>query len=198
MKRLLGIFCILILGSCGIDDNFTEVCFVGDSITFLWDVEYYFPSFVTHKHGVGGARIENLDGWDLSECRGIPTVFLMGTNNIGWVSYKDSNAVQSREAFVKELMPRLDRISANPLIYVSILPRNSKDKQGNEANKNINLQNKLILDSLENSGLSFKYVNAFDAFLDSNFEIKKTLFTDGVHLSAEGYELLTDLVQKKL
>lgn len=122
----------------------------------------------------------------------------MGTNNIGSVSIKDADAKDRREAFVRALIPRLKRIEASPLMYTSILPRNYQCEQSPGVNENIDLLNDIVHGILDSIGMEYKYVNAFDAFVDSDNQIRKEFFTDGVHLSAKGYETLTNIVRSSL
>lgn len=51
--------CCLWSTSCSLDAN-SELCFIGDSITHLWDLEYYFPGYHIHKHAVDGAKLKVL------------------------------------------------------------------------------------------------------------------------------------------
>ena len=198
MLRLSAIFFSLLLVSCSINAGESEVCFIGDSITSQWDLDYYFSGFITHKHAEGGVGINALDKWDLSNCRDIPTVFLMGTNNIGKISISDTNAQQKRTSFINSLIPRLESIGANPLILLSILPRNRDGKQTPGVNQNLELLNAEIRKALDSSTIEFKYINVFDYFIDDNYNIKKKLYKDGVHLTPEGYEILSKYVLRAL
>ena len=84
MKRLLLSFLFVIaFGSCAFEEGEDELCFVGDSITYLWDLEYYFPNYIVSKHAVSGAGLKQMDSWDVSDCKGRTTILLIGTNDIG-------------------------------------------------------------------------------------------------------------------
>lgn len=198
MLRLSSIIILLVLVSCSINSGESELCFIGDSITSQWDLDYYFPGFITHKHAEGGVGIQALDNWDLSNCRDIPTVFLMGTNNIGKISANDTNAQTKRTSFINSLIPRLESIGANPLILLSILPRNREWKQDPSVNRNLDLLNAEIRDALDSSSIEFKYINVFNYFIDADYNIKKNLYKDGVHLTSEGYEILSKYVLQSL
>jgi len=198
MLRLSTLFISLVLISCSINSGESELCFIGDSITAQWDLNYYFPGFITHKHAEGGVGIQALDKWDLSDCKGIPTIFLMGTNNIGKISINDTNAQKKRTSFINSLIPRLEAIGADPLILLSILPRNSKWEQDPSVNQNIDLLNAEIREALDSSLIKFKYTNVFDYFIDADYDIKKNLYKDGVHLTSEGYEILSKHVMQSL
>ena len=174
------------------------MCFVGDSITHIWDLEYFFPGFYIHKYAANGAKIQEIDEWDLSDCEGIPTVFLMGTNNIGMYSADTKNIEQIREDFIKQLAPRLKKIKADPLLLVSILPRNSHWKESVKVNENIEIQNEMIKKYLDEERFNYRYVDAFYLFLEKGYQIKKDFFYDGIHPSKEGYEVLSTKVLEYL
>lgn len=193
---LIGLMCFL--GACAFDEGDSELCFIGDSITHQWDLDYYFPGYSIKKHAVVGAKVQDIDRWDVSDCEGLTTVILIGTNDIGLIRSGDSNAKSSRSYFAKLFMERARRINAEKLVVVSILPRNYLGEQDTSVNLNIELQNAVLKDSLQSSSLRFTFVNAFPFFLGDGYEIDEDLLYDGLHPSPEGYEVLTRRVREKL
>lgn len=193
---LIGLMCFL--GACAFDEGDSELCFIGDSITHQWDLDYYFPGYSIKKHAVVGAKVQDIDRWDVSDCEGLTTVILIGTNDIGLIRSGDSNAKSSRSYFAKLFMERARRINAEKLVVVSILPRNYLGEQDTSVNLNIELQNAVLKDSLQSSSLRFTFVNAFPYFLGDGYEIDEDLLYDGLHPSPEGYEVLTRRVREKL
>lgn len=193
---LIGLMCFL--GACAFDEGDSELCFIGDSITHQWDLDYYFPGYSIKKHAVVGAKVQDIDRWDVSDCEGLTTVILIGTNDIGLIRSGDSNAKSSRSYFAKLFMERARRINATKLVVVSILPRNYLGEQDTSVNLNIELQNAVLKDSLQSSSLRFTFVNAFPYFLGDGYEIDEDLLYDGLHPSPEGYEVLTRRVREKL
>lgn len=196
VKMLKRFYCLLLLGvfvACDIDENRSRACFIGDSITYQWDLEFFFPHLVPLKHAENGATIQDLDDWNLDECRGIPSVILMGTNNLG-VFFEDS----SMNDFLKDYFSRIERIQADPLVVVSILPRNFERKQDQSTNRailNVNREIEKGLDSLKGN---YEYLNVFPLFLDDDFNVRMDLFKDGLHPNIAGQEILTSEVMKKL
>lgn len=180
------------------EQSFSELCFIGDSITFLWDLEYYFPGYHIHKHAKNDAKVQDIDNWDVSDCRGMPTFFLMGTNNIGWVSiyYKDAEDV--RQEFMELFLQRVISLEASPLWVISILPRHRGKKKQEEINQNIEIQNSLIKNSLDSLGEDFRFIDVFDLFLNGEYRIDSALFNDGLHPSEKGYEILVSEIQKRI
>lgn len=195
---ILGILCVFCCESCFVNDSGSEICFIGDSITHLWDVEYYFPGYYIHKHAVSGAKIQDIDEWDISDCRGIPVVLLMGTNNIGSLSASDSDAGLMREQFKGKFWHYAETIGGNPLWVVSILPRNYKGMQPIGVNQNIELLNQMIKNDVDSMGDAYKFIDVFELFLDEDYHTNMRLFKDGLHPNVEGYEVLSAKVQSKL
>lgn len=193
---LIALMCFL--GACAFDEGDSELCFIGDSITHQWDLDYYFPGYSIKKHAVVGAKVQDIDRWDVSDCEGLTTVILIGTNDIGLIQSGDSNAKSSRSYFAKLFMDRARRINAAKLVVVSILPRNYLGEQDTSVNLNIESQNAVLKDSLQSSSLRFTFVNAFPYFLGDGYEIDEDLLYDGLHPSPEGYEVLTRRVREKL
>lgn len=194
LKKFCLIFCILVCSCSFVNEGNSEICFVGDSITHIWDLEFFFPGFRVHKYAENGAKVQDLDDWNLSVCEGIPTVFLMGTNNIGRYSVDSKNIEKIRKTFLKDLIPRLEKIKANPLLFVSILPRNRDWLETEKVNENIEIQNKMIKDTLDKLQFHYRYIDAFYLFLKDDYQIKKNFFYDGVHPSKEGFEVLSKKV----
>ena len=201
MRRLIGFcLCLLVLG-CSIKDDeepCSEICFIGDSITYLWDLEYYFPNENIIKHAVSGAIVQDFDKWDLSDCNGKKTVVLIGTNNIGKVRITDDDAAALRAYFIREYKKRIETIRPDPLIAVSILPRNSSYRQDTTVNMNIQALNKEIVELLGSMDINYEYVDVFDLFLDKGYEIRRDYFKDGLHPNESGYEILAREIGKKL
>ncbi|MCQ2049469.1 MAG: GDSL-type esterase/lipase family protein [Candidatus Saccharibacteria bacterium] len=198
IRLALLITSLFLISSCSINRGESDVCFVGDSIFDIWDVEASFPNFIVHKHAVIGAKIQDLDDWDLSDCKDIPTVFLMGTNNIGKSYLDTANTQKNQQKHTDEVLKRLEKIDAKPLLYVSILPRSTNNKEGLSINYYIESLNSLVEQSLDSAEVDYRYINAFDYFIDRDYLIKKNLFKDGLHPNAEGYEVLTARILKVL
>lgn len=198
IKKFLSLLCAGLFWNCFTDAHDDEVCFVGDSITYLWDLEYYFPEYVIHKHAISGSTISDVDKWDLSDCRGLPLVLLIGTNDIGYVKSTSDMASFYRKKFVAEYMNLATKLSGNPLIAISILPRNEWGKEDPLVNENIKILNSMLQDSLKNLPLKYVYLDVFDDFLYKDFSIRQDLFKDGLHPNEFGYEILTKKIGEQL
>ena len=147
---------------------------------------------------MSGAKVQDIDSWNVSDCRGMPVVFLMGTNNIGNVSVLDENAEKSRQQFKEMFLQRAISFGADPLWVVSILPRDFGKKPQEGINQNIELQNEIIKNGLDSLGSAYQFIDVFNSFLGKEYQIDSTLFKDGLHPTEKGYELLAAKVQKRI
>lgn len=202
MHKFTGLFLALLFALCscctepGAD---SEMCFVGDSITDLWDVEYQFPGRYIHKFGIGGSKVEDVMQWDLKVCKDLPTVLLIGTNNIDYLeSANNSTSTILNDDFFAKYRKLVEGIMPSKLYAISILPRRilfTEDPRIIHFIDNVN-------DSLQNIikaiNVKSSFINAYPAFLDSNGHLIEQYFVDGIHLNLDGYEVLSAEVRKKL
>lgn len=193
MKKWLFFPWILFLWACDYDDDDTRVCFIGDSITYQWDLEYFFPQYMPLKHAKNGAKIQDLDDWDLQECRGIPSVILMGTNNSS--EFFDE---ERRSAFLQKFYTRIEKIQADPLIVVSILPRNFQSQQSSRVNEVIRNVNNRVEKGLDSLNGRFEYLDVYPLFAQDEYDARMDLFKDGLHPNIAGQEILASEVLKVL
>ena len=200
IKKLIRCLWIACLGmtACGEVGDSSEICFIGDSITFLWDLEDYFPDKNIIKHGVCGARIENIEKWNIDDCVGKKTIVLIGTNNVASNADKKPLEESFYAYFFKYYGKLIRRLEATPFIAVSVLPRNEDGEQPVLVNEQIEILNNRIKEFLDTLGVDHEYVDAYPLFLRADYEIRQDLFSDGLHPSQEGYELLSQIVGGKI
>ena len=193
MKKIIFLSLLLFLWACDFEDDRTRVCFIGDSITYQWDLEYFFSQYVPMKHAKNGAKIQDLDQWNLEECQGITSVILMGTNNLSEF-YEDNRKKQ----FLKDYFTRIEKIKAGPLIIISILPRNFQRQQNQNTNKVIKSVNAEIEKGLNNLAGRYIYLDVYPLFAENEFEPRMDLFKDGLHPNFAGQEILASAVLELL
>jgi lysophospholipase L1-like esterase len=193
-RTLLGLsVCFLLACSNGYEE--TELCFIGDSITELWDLDYYFPEFSIVKISKSGAKVQDALGWDVASCEGRKTVVLIGTNDIGYVNTDNKKIKETVEDRYVEM---LKKVPYESVVVVSILPRNLHDRQDEGVNKFIESFNQGLKDRVVRDVENGTFVDVFPFFLDDGYEIKKELFNDGLHPSPAGYEVLSNELKKFL
>ena len=194
---ITALFTIWVLfGACS-SDIAPRICFVGDSITHLWDLDYFFPEYSTANHGVNGAKIDDIFTWDLSECKDVPTVVLIGTNNLNAIAKSDSLKKTFLSTYVQKYMKILNQIEASNYVVISVLPRDRLYKENNALNPYIKTLNDTLESSLDQQKFKSSFVNAYPYFLKDS-AIIRDYYNDGLHLSEEGYDLLSSLVRRPL
>lgn len=186
----------LFFGSCSSDIN-PKICFIGDSITHLWDVDFYFPDYFPANHGVNRAKIEDVFTWDLSECKDVPTVIMIGTNNLNAAAKSDSHKEAFWGTYVEKYMKLLKQIEASNYVVISILPRDREYKENGALNSYIKVLNDSLERTLDHQKIKSAFVNAYPHFLKDSAIIRE-YYSDGLHLSEEGYDLLSSLVREAL
>lgn len=186
----------LFFAACSFEEP-TNVCFIGDSITHMWDTDFFFPEHSTANHGVNGAKIDDLFDWDLSECKDIPSVIMIGTNNLNAVAKSDSLKAVFLGVYIKKYMKLLDQIKSSNYVVISILPRDRHYEEKGALNPYIKVLNDSLKSSLEEQDFKSTFVDAYPHFLKDS-AIIKDYYSDGLHLTEEGYDLLSSLVRDAL
>ena len=182
------------------DEN---IVFVGDSITYQYNLEKYYKDKIhVVNSGIDGNTINNvLDNLYERIYRYNPTkVFLLiGTND---VPYKDEKVIEDG---IKKIVNSIRKNRSNCEIYLeSIYPVNDTDNEKishpmvngrkNEKIMNINKELKAFADKTKN----VTYINMYDKLLDENGNMKLEYTKEGLHLSDEGYKVVTGVLSKYL
>jgi hypothetical protein len=183
MKNIVLFFFMgmFLFTSCSKIPEEEEYLFIGDSLVYYWDLDYYLPLFLTTNVGVKGAKINSIsEGFLFDE--NDTAVLLIGTNDL---SSKESSWSDEYETNILiEFKKLFMAVNCNKLIIISILPRTDIKHEHIKA-----LNKKIEQLTLEEDKLVF--LDVFDDFTSGN-EINIDLYTDGLHLSRNGYFLLSN------
>lgn len=180
------------------DEN---IVFYGDSITDFYDLEKYYPNLPVVNSGTSGFKATDL--LDLIEERVYiynPTkVFiLIGTNDIAYSDVTNEELVKQIEKISKKI--KANRPHAK--IYIeSIYPVNNHLSSGKSYgsprdNLRINKINRLIKKMCENNKI--EYINMHKILVDSDGTLIEAYTVDGLHLSDEGYRVITKKIMEYL
>lgn len=174
-----------------LDNNYV---FLGDSITAGYDLEEFFPDLPMVNSGVPGYRAKDIiSRLDNMVYRYNPSkVFLLiGTNDI--------SRGKDKEYIIGRISKIIDEIKENRKyteIYVeSIYPINSS-KVKNRKNDFINELNIEIKDLCKEKEIN--YIDIHKLLIDENGELKEEYSDDGLHITYEGYEVITQELEKYL
>lgn len=181
-----------------VDDNYV---FLGDSITDWYDLDKYFEGLPVVNSGVSGYSTSNiLNNMNKMVYQYNPSkVFiLIGINDLE-LKVDDDVVVNN----IRKIVQGIKKNRRYAKIYVeSIYPiNNSEDDKiegsiinGNRKNSDIiDINNKLVK-LAEEEGVT--YIDLHKELVDSDGLLKIEYTVDGLHLSSEGYEKVTEVLRK--
>lgn len=178
-----------------------KLAFIGNSITHFWggkpqaskasgsqSWEKYFAPMQPVNMGFGWDKIENVL-WrvyhgELDEVSLQQIVLMIGTNNLKENS--DEEIVQGIQFLLKAI--QLKQPSAKILV-LGILPRRNMEKRIIQLNKSI---------AIIPTGKNIKFADAENILLNKDKKIDESLFSDGLHPNAGGYERLGSFIVNQL
>ena len=160
-----------------------DVVFLGDSLTEGYDLDTFYPQYVTVNRGIGGDTTFGVwDRLDLSVFALEPkaVVMLIGVNNIDTMFERYEDIVKS----LRENLPD------SHIVLISLTSMGQNWGRNNHKAAFNNVKIKLIA---ERNGCTF--VDMYTPLLNEETdEIYPEYTTDGGHLTAEGYQVFTDTV----
>lgn len=181
-----------------VDDNYV---FLGDSITDWYDLDKYFEGLPVVNSGVSGYSTNNiLNNMNKMVYQYNPSkVFiLIGINDL---ELKVDNDVVVNN--IRKIVQGIKKNRRYAKIYVeSIYPINNSDDDkiegsiinGNRKNSDIiDINNKLVK-LTEEEGVT--YIDLHKELVDDGGLLKIEYTVDGLHLSSEGYEKVTEVLRK--
>ena len=181
-----------------VDDNYV---FLGDSITDWYDLDKYFEGLPVVNSGVSGYSTSNiLNNMNKMVYQYNPSkVFiLIGINDLELKV--DDNVVVNN---IRKIVQGIKKNRRYAKIYVeSIYPINNSDDDkiegsiinGNRKNSDIiDINNKLVKLTKEEGAT---YIDLHKELVDDNGLLKIEYTVDGLHLSSEGYEKVTEVLRK--
>lgn len=160
-----------------------DVAFLGDSLTDGYDLTRYYPQYVTANRGIGGDTTFGLyDRLQVSAYDLQPkvVVMLIGANNF-------DTMFENYEDIVKGLRENL------PETKVVLLSLTSMSGEWGKNNQKAAYNNAKIKLVAQKYGCAF--VDLYTPLMDlATGEIFPAYTTDGGHLTAEGYQVFTDIL----
>ena len=177
-----------------VDDNYL---FLGDSITEQYDLEKYFPDMNVVNSGISGNLTKDiLAGLKNRAYQYNPSkVFLLiGTNDIQ-AGVKEEDIIKNIEEILSEL--KENRPYAE-LYLESIYPVDEEKKGAlSRTNEEITSINDTLKDYCKKENITF--IDMYDLLLDPDEEedvIKSDYTKDGLHITDDGYEVITKEIMK--
>ena len=178
-----------------VDEN---ILFLGDSITYRYDLDKYYENYYTVNSGIEGNRINDiLDDMKERVYQYNPSkiILLIGTNDLD-ESY-DSSVDEVYNNFKRLLHEIKNNRKLSKVFVVSVYPVNNDIKNSNAKGKTneriIEYNNKVKRYCEENK---YTYIDLHDDLLDENGNLDEDYTVDGLHISDKGYEIITNKIKK--
>jgi lysophospholipase L1-like esterase len=176
-----------------------DVVFLGDSITDGWrgkgkDVwKENFEPLKAVNFGIGGDRTQHvlwrLQNGELEGYKPKAAVIMIGTNNLG------SNTAEQIADGIKAIVEEIGKKQPDTkILLLGIFPR--APKPTDPARDKIKEINKII--SKLDDGKKVHYLDIGEKFLEKDGSISASIMPDYLHLSADGYKIWADAIQKPL
>ena len=179
---------LFLLSSCSDDVKDARLDFVGDSIVARWDLAEYFPSRLVYNYGKSGAGIEYLESL-AGRFADRNVVVMIGTNNNYLFVETD------REDYARRYVDAITALDAKRVYLYSVLPRDFTSDR-DDVNDDIAEFNAVVKHIVE-SMPAIVYMDVYDDFLHDG-KIDFQLYSDKLHLSPYGYEILTKTLLQEL
>ncbi len=170
--------------------------FVGDSITQDYNVYEFFKGKNVYNRGIGGDTSEGvLNRLEESVFQLKPkTVFLLiGTNDMVSQHFHSKNTLQAIQKIIQAIHQFDQTIQIN---LISILPVN-----GTIDATTVGFRNNRIIYALNEQLKSMDFIHYIDVYsllLDDQNNLNKKFTVEGLHLNAEGYQIMTTALLKYL
>lgn len=187
------------LGPPAPGDN--RVVFLGDSITDSWDLVKYFPGKPYINRGISGQTTPQMlvrFRQDVLDLQPRVVVILAGTNDIaGNTGPITLDQIEANYASMAELA-RAHKIR---VVFSSVTPVNGYTEKAQRffplrSPQEILELNRWMKDYASANGDI--YLDYFDAMVDDDGFLKRTLSEDGLHPNDAGYKVMTPLAEKAI
>lgn len=181
---------LLILSSCSTLD-FQELYFLGSSSIERWDVQYYFPNYITYNKGKSGAKIDYIEEF-AGKFREKNVVIYIGTNDI---NYQIRNHV---DELTDRFINAYNGLEAKRIYLYSLFPNNNIENDNQiEQNDLIDEVNDSIRNKVSKKCPQIVYLDVHDK-LTYKGKLNMQYSYDGLHLNNEGYEIISQYLINEL
>ena len=182
-----------------------DYLFLGDSITWMWDLRLYIDTSKTIvQRGVGGDSSTYLAKRFDADCIQLKprtAVVMIGTNDIFrcdddlWWRNKGEDEEKVLNDYKENIKTMIEKCDSNgiDIVLCSVLPSTIAPPFDREKRWRMTAA---MNEFLKSQGK--KYINYHDALTDDGKNIIYDLSTDGIHPNAKAYEIMADILKKEL
>ena len=169
------------------DDYEVDVAFLGDSLTDGYDLERYYPQYLTLNRGISGETTLGLEkrlkvsAYDLKPK---VVVMLIGANNFDTMLDNYENILEGFK----------DNLPETKIVLLSLTSMSGEWGKNNQKAAYNNVIIKLLAEKY-----GYEFVDLYSPLLNPETgEIYSEYTTDGGHLTHMGYEVLTNTITPTL
>lgn len=183
-----------------INKNYDNYLFLGDSITYFYDLDKYFKDYKVVNSGICGHQTHDIYNSlnDRAYVYNPSKIFLL-------IGINDLNHDKTNEEIInktKDIIEELNKNLPNAKVYLeSIYPvNNTDDKKINKdmVGKRENSRVIEINDELKKycNSKNCTYIDLYSLLKDDNDNLKLEYTDEGLHISDDGYEVITKELKK--
>lgn len=177
-----------------------SIVFLGDSLTEFYRLEEFFRGYNIYNRGIAGDTTDGvLDRLQTNVIKMDPSkVFLqIGTNDLNEKKMEKENIITNIELILTTLR---DNLPNTKLYLISLYPVNLKvllcspmlvGKRRNSTIKEINDE---LKEFAKNNDIPF--IDIYPHLLDEDENLKKEYTVEGLHISLEGYKVITNILKQ--
>jgi lysophospholipase L1-like esterase len=170
------------------DDYEVDVAFLGDSLTDGYDLNKYYPQYVTANRGIGGDTTFDLEGRlqvSVYDLKPKVAVMLIGANNT-------ETMMENYEDILRGLQTNLPETKIVLLSMTAMGGEHWGSKNQLAAYRNVSI--KLLAEKY-----GFTFVDLYSPLYDVTIgEVYEGYTIDGGHFTHEGYEVVTATIMPVL
>lgn len=181
--------------------NTDGIIFLGDSLTEMYPVHEFFPCIPIHNRGISG----NTTGQVLERVE--KNVIAINPKKVFlWIGTNDLMSIRRNKEIhilknIKKIADKLLACESKPqVIILSEIPINRKATKlsflivGYRKNTVLKKINSLLESYCKENNLP--YIDIYTPLLDKNGNLAKEYTLEGLHLSMEGYRVITETIRK--
>ncbi|HEY9634606.1 MAG TPA: GDSL-type esterase/lipase family protein [Coleofasciculaceae cyanobacterium] len=171
-----------------------NIIFLGDSLTDLCEWAEVFRNNRIKNRGICGDttdgilnRIDNIVASNPQKL-----FILIGINDLN-----QGRALEDILSNYRKILEIFQSHTPEAKVFIqSVLPVNNQIFNNNGVNEKVLLLNAKLKDLTKE--FSFKYIDLFSCFLDSNNQLDTQYTSDGVHLNGQGYLIWKRIIEKEV
>lgn len=165
-----------------------DILFLGDSLIEMWPTDLMFNDYIIMNQGISGDVTEGvLARIELAKCVDAEIVVLIiGTN--------DFTRGFDSETITDNVRGICENLSSSKIMLLSLFPTPADESELQELHIVQNIAYSELADSFGN----VTFVDLFSEFTDNVGFQNQSLFVDKEHLTAMGYEKLTEILRNEI